>query len=194
MDNESNKSPSNYIFGPSALKTVKPGCVIVLILGIIVFCGVGRKILLSAFQGADRMVASIKATASATWVETSIDHPNLDARSEWGYAVKLNKGERVDVSVIEGRWSVGRWGEKVNLLTDGDGISEDGFTDQNLPVPESPPGALIGQFNDQQPFFLGNDAVFIAPQDGLFQLGINDIDFSDNIGALNLEIILYRMQ
>ena len=54
------------------------------------------------------------------------------------------------------------------------------------------PGTLIAQFGSNAPFAIGNENEFVAPVSGVLHLGINDVDFSDNIGSLDVEIILYR--
>jgi hypothetical protein len=194
MNPEVEKPSSNYIYGPSALKQVQPKNIVILVIFLLGLCVGGRALALRLFDGATKMVASVKATASATWVERAHQSIHLDARKEWSYDLELAAGERVDFQVVGGRWSVGRWGENVNLLTDGSGILDATQSTQNLPVSTAPPGALIGKFEDQQPFFIGNQSTFIAPTNGLLSLGINDLDLGDNQGSLEIELTLYRMQ
>jgi len=194
MNPESKNTSQNYIYGPSALKTIKPRNAIVAIILVVLLCLVGRALVLSLFESATNAVYILRETASATWVETYRYDTILFARNTWGFNIEMNKGERVDVRVIGGHWSVGRWGEKLNLLTDGEGMRNNVLSDPELPVPESPPGSLIGQFNGRKPFFMGNQAVFIAPADGVLYLGINDVDVRDNIGELELELIFYHME
>jgi hypothetical protein len=60
---------------------------------------------------------------------------------------------------------------------------------KNKPLPTYPTGSVIGKIGESLPFYIGNNkAPFIAENDGVLYLGINDYSFNNNEGSFIVSV------
>lgn len=115
-------------------------------------------------------------------------------------------GNSVTVSAREGWTSTGlrvRQGDVIHITSSGEirftsdpndvastAGSKAGRYVRNAPMPRALAGALIGRINNGDPFGIGDQRSFTAPESGTLYLGVNDDNLSDNSGEFQVKVSL----
>ena len=145
----------------------------------------------------------------------------IDSTKDWqSTGITVQKGDTIVVSVVGGKWTVLRMQVSPNDIAqlpeeysgmqvwanvnpentgDGGGYTCFEYGVPNCPVPTAKVGTLIGKLNlNGEPFPIGNKKSFIASDNGLLFLRVNDgekeglANLSDNGGVLAVEIEVYK--
>ncbi len=134
-------------------------------------------------------VTNLRLTGCEPSQGERIFHLQVNARDEWGVQSPVFQGDKVTIEYMEGTWGV--WGGSGSVQNRTDANGYDGEYRENVPMPSAPVGALIGRINQGEPFFVGNRAEFIVPEDGVLWLGVNDLWRDDNTGGLVVRVTIW---
>jgi hypothetical protein len=116
----------------------------------------------------------------------------IDAREGWqDTGVRVKPGTKIDISVIEGKWTHWSGSQPLNPGVGGGYICGKAMKPEDCvePLPEYPAGGLIGKIGDQV-FGVGMGISQVSTGSGTLKLRINDADVGlyDNDGELKVEI------
>lgn len=119
---------------------------------------------------------------------------DLAATAGWiNTKVYVKRGWRVKISA-RGRWSNGNYTRSDRTVFrpfyGPDGFSDTSDPTNELLVPTTLVGSLIGRIGNSQPFAIGSNLTFVAANDGWLYLSMNDKPetFNDNQGSLNVTV------
>lgn len=161
---------------------------------------------------------SLSETPQTTNIDSNTEPISIavDATQDWqSTGVRVAKGDSVRIKVVGGKWTTSRGRlssdvatqlpENIRDLeifvhytyeTQGEGL---GYLCPDLklnecPVPNGPVGALIARVGSREPIVIGDIKTFVASDDGMLFLRINDGQMEgtryldDNAGVLAVEV------
>ncbi|NNJ11196.1 serine/threonine protein kinase [Chloroflexales bacterium ZM16-3] len=132
-------------------------------------------------------------TATLPPIVIPVTSVTVQANAGWnGTGYDVQPGDQIQIVYRSGLWTY--W---TGHIAPTDGRGDLGYICAHIipasqcvePIPDVAKGALIARIGDGAPIYIGNDATIVSTAAGQLQLGINDTEFGDNTGALNVEII-----
>ncbi|MFA6030149.1 MAG: hypothetical protein WC969_09865 [Elusimicrobiota bacterium] len=132
-----------------------------------------------ALYPVDSGMSRLRLTLAARPTDGGYSYPGANPNPWGGFdsGVFLQPGQNVQVL------AAGTWGTGDYAASGADGVGSNGGLDPALPL-----GALVGRVGSGAWFLIGSSATFAATQSGTLWLAMNDSDYMNNFGQLNVEI------
>jgi len=103
------------------------------------------------------------------------------ANGDWQNTVQVTIGTEIIITAS------GTWTNDV-VYVDYYGPEGYDYRDEGVPLPNINVGALIGRIETNAPFLIGAGITFTAGDDGFLQLSMNDYQFQNNDGYMEVTI------